>query len=217
MRYTRKILVILLVISILASSNLQSVNAGTNNETVRSSKYCDSSKYEKILVVQNGVYIKGKYYSITQFDSLLEKAYSVSNNKKDVATLCSAGVLVYAIPGIGQVLLTATGVLIIAGVTISAGTWLYKKIKKWINKKNIEKQEINEAKSKIPSRLKDKNGNVNLGLFNQNVKGSKSKKEKGGWTIDKDTAGHKGSRWKLKDKKGNRTASLDGKGKVVGK
>ena len=70
-------------------------------------------------------------------------------------------------------LVTATGVLIIAGVTISAGTWLYKKIKKWINKKNIEKQEINEAKSKIPSRLKDKNR--------------------------------------------NRTASLDGKGKVVGR
>ena len=32
------------------------------------------------------------------------------------------------------------------------------------------------------------------------MRGGKSKKEKGGWSIDKDTAGHKGSKWKLKDK-----------------
>ena len=42
-------------------------------------------------------------------------------------------------------------------------------------------------------------------------------KEEGGWAIDKDTAGHGGRKWKLKDKKGNRIASLGKNGEVLGK
>lgn len=42
-------------------------------------------------------------------------------------------------------------------------------------------------------------------------------KEKGGWQIDKDNAGHGGRKWKLKDPSGNRKASLDENGKILGK
>ncbi|WP_346919241.1 hypothetical protein [Lacrimispora sp.] len=41
--------------------------------------------------------------------------------------------------------------------------------------------------------------------------------EKKGWTIDKDTANHGGRKWKLKDKSGNRVASLGENGEVLGK
>ena len=41
--------------------------------------------------------------------------------------------------------------------------------------------------------------------------------EKGGWSISKDRDGHRGSEWKLKDTKGERVASLDKNGYVVGK
>ena len=65
--------------------------------------------------------------------------------------------------------------------------------------------------------MKDGDGNVDLGKFGQNVKGKNAKKEEGGWEIEKDTSGHGGSKWKLKDKKGKRVASLDGNGKVLRK
>ena len=69
----------------------------------------------------------------------------------------------------------------------------------------------------IPNRLIDKRtGNVDLGKFNQKVKGKTAYKESGGWVIDKDETGHKG-KWKLKDKKGKRVGTLDENGKVVGK
>lgn len=50
---------------------------------------------------------------------------------------------------------------------------------------------------------------------NQLSKGARG--ESGGWKIEKDNAGHKGSKWKLKNKKGKRIASLVENGKVVGK
>ena len=71
--------------------------------------------------------------------------------------------------------------------------------------------------AKIPSRLRKENGDVDLGKFNEKVGGKNSYKEKGGWTIDKDTAGHGGRKWKLKDKAGNRVASLGENGEVLAK
>ena len=87
--------------------------------------------------------------------------------------------------------------------------------KKEVDKK--EKKEVEDAKKEIPSRLKDKNGKVKMGEFNQKVKGKTAYKEKGGWSIEKDRDGHKGSEWKLKNEKGERKASLKGNGEVVGK
>lgn len=76
-------------------------------------------------------------------------------------------------------------------------------------------QIIENIKASIPKRLKDKNGDVDLGKFNQKVKGKTAYKESGGWEIDKDTSGHGGRKWKLKNKAGERVASLDENGKVI--
>lgn len=215
----KRCIAVIVLYAIMMSVVGQDAQANTNFTTICKSTTVDNKNNNNIVrVVNNGVYIRGKYYNQTQFERMLNKAYSSYTTEDNIATLSSVAIVsAYFIPGIGEVAITVTGAVILAGVTIKAGTWIYKKIKKWVKQKKIEKQEINNAKSKIPSRLKDKNGNVNLGLFNQNVRGGKSKKEKGGWSIDKDTAGHKGSKWKLKDKKNNRVASLDGKGRVVGK
>lgn len=117
------------------------------------------------------------------------------------------------IPGVGEVVVTVVGVVIVAGVTIKAGTWIYNTVKNWF----AERAEIKAVQDKIPSRLKNKNGNVDLGKFKQKVTGKTSYKEDGGWTIDKDTSGHGWSTWKLKDKAGNRVGSLDANGKVLRK
>ncbi|WP_052263138.1 hypothetical protein [Clostridium tyrobutyricum] len=111
----------------------------------------------------------------------------------------------YFIPGIGDIALLATGAIVLGGVTYYAGSWAYDKIMPYI------------IAYSIPSRLKKDGKTVNLGKFNQKVRGRQAYKESGGWTIEKDTAGHGGSKWKLKKPNGERTASLDGNGKVLRK
>ncbi|MBE3551035.1 MAG: hypothetical protein IMX03_07420 [Brockia lithotrophica] len=110
---------------------------------------------------------------------------------------------VYAIPGIGQVAFLATGAVVVGGVTFYAGSWLYEKI-------------ISDIIAyKIPKRLL-KNGNtVDLSKFNQKIKVKVAYKENGGWYIEKDESGHGGSKWKLKDPKNKRVASLDENGKIL--
>lgn len=168
-----------------------------------------------IVISDNGVIINGIFYTQTHFEELLETAVYVESSKGPMtrsATVTGVAAGTYLIPGVGQVLITATGVIIIGGVTIAAGTWVAKKISAWFNQQKI----ISAVKKKIPSRLKDKKGNVNLGKFKNKVKKKTAYKESGGWMIDKDNAGHGGRKWKLKDKSGKRIGSLDGNGKVLG-
>ena len=74
---------------------------------------------------------------------------------------------------------------------------------------------INKIKKKIPPRLLNEDGTVNINLFNIKVKRKNCKKEPKGFMIDSDTKNDGGSIWKLKDKNGNRICSLDGNGKIL--
>ena len=121
----------------------------------------------------------------------------------------------YLLPGIGQICITASLAVFLGGVAIEVGTEIFNKVEEGI--KIYFSKEAEEAKKDVPERLKDGEGNVDLGQFDQNVKGKNAKKEEGGWEIEKDTAGHGGSKWKLKDKKGKRVASLDENGKILRK
>ena len=165
--------------------------------------------------VSTGVIINGTYYSIAEFESLLDHAILISETSNSSARIAAIGAGIYFIPGIGEVVIAATGAIAVAGVTITVGTWLYKTITNWLS--NSSKREIAKIRASIPKRLRKKNGDVNLGKFKNKVKGKTSYKEEGGWAIDKDTAGHGGRKWKLKNKKGNRIASLGKNGEVLGK
>ena len=121
----------------------------------------------------------------------------------------------YALPGVGQVVI-AVGVGIMVGtVVVKVGTEMHKKIEEGLRIHFAKQAE--EAKKNIPDRLKNKQGNVDLDKFDQKVKKKNSKKEKGGWEIDKDRTEHGGSKWKLKDPDGKRIASLDENGKILRK
>lgn len=112
---------------------------------------------------------------------------------------------VYFIPGVGEVALLATGGIAVAGATYYAGSWLYKKVYPHI------------IGFRIPSRLKKDGNTVDLGKFTDKVRGKTAyRNPKTGWTIEKDNDGHKGSKWKLKDKKGERKASLRANGDIAG-
>lgn len=178
----------------------------------------DNIEYNKnsvVKVVDNGIYIDNKFYTISEFEVLLQNSTEISSSQPTERTAITGGLIAgsWYIPGVGPVVVTAVGAVLVAGSAVAVGSWAYNKVVDYFS----TKKEIEDAKDKIPSRLKDKNGEVDLGEFNQKVNGKTAYKEKGGWTIEKDTAGHKGSKWKLKDKSGKRVASLDANGKVVGK
>lgn len=164
-----------------------------------------------VIITDDGVTINGIYYTKTEFESLLNKAVKVETAQTRAAI--AAGI--YFIPGIGEIAIAATGAIVVAGVAVAAGSQLYDTITNWLSDSTAK--EIAEVRAKIPSRLRDENGDVDLGQFDQKVNGKTAYKEKGGWMIDKDNAGHGGRTWKLKDKSGNRVASLGENGEVLGK
>ena len=121
----------------------------------------------------------------------------------------------YLIPGLGEIVITATLAVFLGKTAIDVGTEVFNKV---IEGLEIHfAKEAKEAEDNVPERLKDDEGNVDLGKFDKNVKGKSGKKEEGGWEIEKDHAGHGGSKWKLKNKKGERVASLDENGKILRK
>ncbi|MFB7157904.1 hypothetical protein [Lysinibacillus sp. NPDC056232] len=87
----------------------------------------------------------------------------------------------------------------------------------WMNQPTLT-NEIDTAYRAIPKKILDSDGSIDMGKFSQKVGGKTAYKDpKTGWEIDKDTAGHGGRKWKLKDDKGNRVASLDEKGRIISK
>ena len=83
------------------------------------------------------------------------------------------------------------------------------------NNGSNDNNKLNKIKGKVPPRLKNKEGNIDINLFKIRLKGRKWYKEKKGFIIDKDTAGHNGKVWKLRDKTGTRICSIDGNGKIL--
>lgn len=154
-------------------------------------------------------------------------ALSVAMTWKEALALLAG--TTWFIPGVGQVTVGATLAVAVGGTVLG---WVAPKVKDFLISKAKEKKattkkapkkntnkptEKERAANDIPSRLK-KNGKVNKGLFNQKVSGKRVKyKEKKGWYIEKDTAGHKGSVWKVFNQKGERKASIKNDGTIVGK
>ncbi len=184
-------------------------------EEETNTNYDEKEAQAVIQITDTDLIINGKAYNSDKLESLLETAQEVdqaSNGGRQKRFAAAAGV--YFIPGVGQVALMATGAIVLGGVTIGAGHWAYKTIKNWLNN---PQNSVSRAYG-IPKSLLDGNGNVKLGNFNQKVGGRSAWKDpKTGYTKEKDTAGHAGKKWKIKDKKGARKASTDGNGKIISK
>ena len=203
-KYLAGILACVMVASTSATAFAESNSTYTNVENA-------SDVAGNVIITNDGVTINGVYYTKAEFESLLNKAVKIETPQTRAAI--AAGI--YFIPGIGQIAIAATGAIVVAGVAVAAGSWLYDTITNWLSDSTA--REIAEVRAKIPSRIRDENGDVDLGQFDQKVSGKTAYKEKGGWVIDKDNAGHGGRKWKLKDKSGNRVASLGENGEILGK
>ncbi|MDR6939461.1 hypothetical protein [Arcanobacterium hippocoleae] len=170
-----------------------------------------------VVVTAQGVSINGVFYTQQEFRSALDQAVMLcSTYNSGIMPRAAVAALpgLYFIPGIGQVAIAATGAIVVAGVTISVGSWLWNTITSWLA--DSHSQSIARIRASIPSQLKKSNGDVNLGKFTKKQKGRQEWKADNGWSIDKDTAGHGGRKWKLKNKQGKRVASLGENGEVLG-
>lgn len=177
-----------------------------------------------VYVYNDSIVINDIHYTQEEFAQLLETATDVDIEMVEKQTRSGAIIALYTgslyVPGVGQVVLLATGVIVVAGVTIAAGSWVYNTVVSYLKTKQAN--EISEIKNQIPNDLL--NGDkVNLSKFKN--KYSKSPNDNGSgsgpftcglWTIEKDTANHGGRVWKL-FKSGKRIASLAADGKILAK
>lgn len=151
----RKIISTILSITILLSST-SVVYAQTGDNNMINSNY---RQVKNVIVTDDGVEINGKFYTKEEFKNKLDDAIEINVNKnQDRVAAIAAGV--YFIPGIGEVAIAATGAIILAGVTVEVGSWLYNTITNWLS--DINARKIAKIKAEIPARLKKENGDVNF-------------------------------------------------------
>ena len=126
MKKIKRLLTILLAFVMLISTT---TTAFAKSMTSVDHTNAISKVSRKIIVTKTGVYINSVYYTQKQFVQLLNKSQEIKMNQTYYAAGIIAGT--WWIPGIGEVIITAAGVVIVAGVVIQVGSWLYNVIKKW--------------------------------------------------------------------------------------
>lgn len=117
---------VLLVFTIILSTNITAFASSTSNyPNVNSS----TDNNGTVVVTDAGVYINGTYYSKAEFISLLDTAQEIDTPQPLSAIALVAGT--WWIPGIGEVIITAAGAVIVAGVIIEVGSWIYDAVTNW--------------------------------------------------------------------------------------
>lgn len=120
MKKLRKLLTMLLALVMLVSTNLTAFASSTSDAVYANT---NSESNGNVIVTDTGIYINGNYYSQEQFIQLLDTAQEVPTPQTRSAVALVAGTL--WIPGVGEVVITAAGVIIVGGAVIAAGTWIY--------------------------------------------------------------------------------------------
>lgn len=110
----------------------------------------------------SGITINGVYYTPKEFEELLDTAEPIDTPKPRVQTrsvaIAGAAAGAYFIPGVGEVLIAATGAVIVGGVAITASNWAYKKIVSYFKEhtKNKRKSTYNKHTKPRPGRNTEK-------------------------------------------------------------
>ncbi|KAA0944242.1 hypothetical protein FQ087_19170 [Sporosarcina sp. ANT_H38] len=122
----KKILSFLLVLSIIFTSAISPFDFAYAVNTSEDDNNLDTQITEQIRVVDDGLYINDTFYSKEEFEELLEQAVYAENGN-EINSLAITGALAgsWVIPGVGPIVVTTAGVIIIGGAVIAAGTWAY--------------------------------------------------------------------------------------------
>lgn len=123
----KKILSVLLTFALLFNMNVFSFAASVEKNSSPNDKNSEIESNADLKIDENGVYINGIYYTKSEFASLLRSAIKIDVGQTRSALAIGS----FFIPGIGQVLITAAGTIILAGAVVEVGTWLYDQIVEW--------------------------------------------------------------------------------------
>lgn len=132
MNTTKRLLALVIAVIMALSLNLSVLAVETPWESST-----NSETKSDVIVTEFGVYINGVFYTQEQFTQLLDTAQGIPQTRAAIA----AGT--WWIPGVGQVIVTATGVILLAGAIVEAGTWLYEVITDWLA--NASDKSVEEA------------------------------------------------------------------------
>lgn len=114
-------------------------------------------------ITDSGVYINGTYYTKNEFIQLLDTAEEVPTYQIQSAAAIVAGT--WWIPGLGEVVITAAGTIIIAGTVIEVGSWIYNTVVNYFTEKAYKEAKKDGKKTDNHSTQKggslDKTGEPN--------------------------------------------------------
>lgn len=151
----KKIICILMIMSMVISNSLtvSAKNFITVNE-MRTS-HLQQKTQKRIIIKNSDVLINGKRYTYNSFKKALDGAVVMNNTS---LTYRGTAAALYFVPGIGQVLITVTGVVIVAGVVVCAGTWVYNQAIKYYKEhtKNKRKSTHDKHTKARPGRETEK-------------------------------------------------------------
>ena len=148
MKKPYKLLSCILPASVLASNTVPAMAA--DNDVVNTSNALPQAS---ISITDDGITINGIYYTPSQFEELLETAEEIETPDPRPQTrsmIAGAAAGSYFIPGVGQVLIAATGAVIVGGVAITAGNWAYKKIVSFFKEHTKNKRKSTHDKHTKP-------------------------------------------------------------------
>lgn len=172
-----------------------------------------------VFVTSDGVFVDGKFYSKEEFTNRLQEAIDDNTAGYSSRVAVAAPLAgVYLVPGIGEVAITVTGVIVVAGSVIAVGSWLYNTITTLLS--NAHENEVDSARARIPRSLL-RGDNLDMSKF-------RSKNKCGdligpsNWWLSRNTCQtpHKGDKWKLFHRENGvarRIASVTESGEIVGK
>ncbi len=130
MKKIRRLSIMLLVVIMIFNTNMTAfANIGSEFAT-------ESEISGNVIVTNTGVYINDTYYSQEKFIQLLDTAQEIKVLQNRLAAGLIAGT--WWIPGIGQVIVTTAGAVIVAGVVVEVGSWIYNAVVDWFAQRAIQ-------------------------------------------------------------------------------
>lgn len=222
MKKYNKILALLLV-SITLSPFITNVAVSANDNIHNiNHEYQEKENHIRVDDENESLNINGKIITKSQLKEALKHSFEIDfdNNDNDLSLRFAPALAgVFVIPGVGEVVIVAGGITLAGYGAIKVGGWLYDTISSYLSNHSTPHQSIEvylSNKYGIPEKLINKDGKIKMGSFGQKMKGKTAYKDpKTGYYIDKDTSNHGGRKWKLKDKSGERKASLSDDGKIL--
>lgn len=209
MKKSKKYLVLVLCFSLFFSMVLT-----PNGASVKAKEHTEGETTGLSLLEEDIEVVELEQFEIELINEALKEHLENEESEISVAIAVPAGIgsfiATIKVIGIGTIVIY-TGGIVIGKAVAKSGSKLYNSVKSYVSPYvigfTIPKSLRKNGNTVDLGKFKDKHGNTplnkNSGTFNN-----------GKWSVEKDTAGHGGRKWKVKNN-GKRKASLDGKGKII--